>query len=122
MSEQVPVCRSDELKEGAVRVCTIGDVEIGIIRHNGGCHAYKNVCPHQGGPVCEGVRMPQVEDVIDENGLFVCQKFNKSDMHIVCPWHGYEFHIESGEHVIDPKVRLKKYDVVEREGQIYVAI
>ena len=112
MSEQVPVCRSDELKEGAVRVCTL----------NGGCHAYKNVCPHQGGPVCEGVRMPQVEDVIDENGLFVCQKFNENDMHIVCPWHGYEFHIESGEHVIDPKVRLKKYDVVEREGQIYVAI
>ena len=43
MSEQVLVCRSDELKEGAVRVCTIGDVEVGIFRHNGGCHAYKNV-------------------------------------------------------------------------------
>lgn len=122
MSEQVLVCRSDELKEGAVRVCTVGEVEIGIIRHKGGCVAYRNVCPHQGGPVCEGVRMPQVEDVIDENGLFVCQKFNEDDMHIVCPWHGYEFHIGTGEHVIDPKVKLRKYDVVEREGQIYVAI
>ena len=122
MSEQVLVCRSDELKEGAVRVCTIGEVEIGVLRHKGSCVAYRNVCPHQGGPVCEGVRMPQVQDVIDENGLFVCQKFNEDDVHIVCPWHGYEFKLATGEHAVDPKVRLKKYEITERGGNVYVTL
>ena len=122
MSEQVLVCRSDELKEGAVRVVAIGDVEIGVIRHKGSCVAYRNVCPHQGGPVCDGTLVPQVEDVIDANGLFVCQKFKEDDMHIVCPWHGYEFKIATGEHAVDPNVRLKKYDIAEREGNIYVSL
>lgn len=122
MGQEVMVCRSDELKDSSVRVVTIGAVEIGIIRHAGTCYAYLNICPHQGGPVCEGVRMPQVMDVIDDKGRFVCQKFDEDDMHIVCPWHGYEYHITTGEHVIDPKVKLKKYEVAEREGHIYVTI
>jgi nitrite reductase/ring-hydroxylating ferredoxin subunit len=120
MSTEVLVCRSDELKDGCVRVVAIGNLEIGIIRHKGGCYAYKNVCPHQGGPVCDGVLMPQVEDVIDNNGLFVCQKFNEDDMHIVCPWHGYEFRVTTGEHAVDLSVRLKRYEISEREGNIYV--
>lgn len=122
MSQEVMVCRSDELKDGSVRVVTIDTTEIGLIRHGGDCFAYRNVCPHQGGPVCEGVRMPQVVDVIDDKGLYVCQKFDEGDMHIVCPWHGYEYRLTTGEHVIDPKLKLKKYDVSEREGQIYVKI
>ena len=122
MSEQVLVCPSVELKEGSVRVVAIGDVEIGIIRHKGACHAYRNICPHQGGPVCDGKMMPQVEDVIDVNGLFVCQNFKEDDMHIVCPWHGYEFKVTTGEHAVDPKVRLKKYDITERAGNIYVTL
>jgi nitrite reductase/ring-hydroxylating ferredoxin subunit len=43
-------------------------------------------------------------------------------MHIVCPWHGYEFHLENGAHVVDDKVRLKKYNVVERGDEIYVSV
>ena len=43
-------------------------------------------------------------------------------MHIVCPWHGWEFHLKDGCHVIDPRHRLKKYNVVERGDDIYVAI
>lgn len=122
MSEEVLVFRSDELKEGTTRVVAIGDVEIGVIRHKGICFAYRNICPHQGGPVCDGMLMPQVEDVIDRDGLFVCQKFNEDDLHIVCPWHGYEYKVTTGEHVVDPTVRLDRYDVIEREGSIYVRL
>lgn len=122
MSEPVLVCKSDDLKEGAVQVFAIGDIEIGLIRHLGNCVAYRNVCPHQGGPVCDGKLMPQVEDVIDANGLFVCQNFKEDDVHIVCPWHGYEFKIATGEHAVDPKIRLKKYETTERGGNIYVTL
>jgi nitrite reductase (NADH) small subunit len=43
-------------------------------------------------------------------------------MHIVCPWHGWEFHMKDGTHVIDSRHRLKKYDVVLRGDQVYVSV
>jgi nitrite reductase/ring-hydroxylating ferredoxin subunit len=122
VSDEVVVCQSDELEEGAIRVVAIGEVEIGVIRHKGRCVAYRNICPHQGGPVCDGSLSPQVEDVIDSGGLLVCQRFNEDDMHIVCPWHGYEFKLATGEHAVDPAVRLKKYEISEREGRVYVRL
>lgn len=118
----VLICGSDEIKDGAVRIVEVGDVELGVIRHKGHYYAYRNLCPHQGGPACEGLRIPQVEDVIDGKGGYLGQRFNDDDMHIVCPWHGYEYHLSTGEHVCDPKLRLQKFDVHERNGKIYVTL
>jgi nitrite reductase/ring-hydroxylating ferredoxin subunit len=66
--------------------------------------------------------MPQVIDRFDAQGQFIGQTFDESDMHIVCPWHGYEFHLSDGTHVGDRRLRLRKFKVVEREGGVYVAI
>lgn len=117
---EVFVCAVDDLADGDVTIVKDGSLEIGVIRRAGRYFAYRNLCPHQGGPACEGVRLPQVEDVIDGAGLFRGQRFVDDDVHIVCPWHGYEYHLETGCHVVDPRLRLKKFDVVTREGGIYV--
>jgi nitrite reductase/ring-hydroxylating ferredoxin subunit len=119
---EVLVCRSDELKEGNARIVEIGVLELGLIRHKGQCYAYRNLCPHQGGPACEGLRMPQVVDVIDSKGGYLGQRFDEDDIHIVCPWHGYEYHLSTGEHVCDPKLRLQKYEIHEKAGNVYVTI
>jgi nitrite reductase (NADH) small subunit len=119
---EVKICKSAELKDGTAQIVTVENVEIGLIRHKGQCYAYRNVCAHQGGPACEGMRVPRVIDVIDKDGSFIQQKFDENDMHIVCPWHGYEYHIATGVHVADPRIKLKKFEVQEREGDIYVAI
>ena len=69
MNEQMAemlVCREGELADGGVRILRDGKMEIGIIRHGGKYYAYRNYCPHQGGPACEGLRMPQVKELIDE--------------------------------------------------------
>ncbi len=117
---EILVCKEGELGEGAVRVVTSGTAEIGVIRHGGKYYAYRNHCPHQGGPVCEGVRMPAVLDIIAPDRTFLHQDFDTNDMHIVCPWHSYEFHLETGVSVCDGKIRLKKFDVVEKNGAVYV--
>jgi nitrite reductase/ring-hydroxylating ferredoxin subunit len=93
-----------------------------VIRHGGKYYAYRNHCPHQGGPACEGLRMPQVKELIDENGVYHGKTFDHSDMHIVCPWHGYEFHLSDGVHVADKRLRLQKFEVIERNGEVYVAV
>lgn len=116
------LCRIDDLPEQGVRIVEIGDLEIGVIRHEGAFHAYRNVCPHQGGPVCEGVRIAKVRAELDDEGRFSRHTFDVEDMHLVCPWHGWEFHLETGEAAGDPSIRLRRYDVVERDGGLYAQI
>jgi nitrite reductase/ring-hydroxylating ferredoxin subunit len=119
---EVHVCAHNELADGSVRIVRIKELEVAVIRHSGAYYAYQNYCPHQGGPACEGVRMPRVVDELDSEGNVVGQGFDESDVHIVCPWHGYEFHLSTGVHVGDPRVRLRRFNVVERDGGVYVNI
>jgi nitrite reductase (NADH) small subunit len=119
---EILVCRSEDVDDGVTRIINFGDVEIGLIRHKEKFYAYRNVCPHQGGPVCEGLRVPRVVDRIGAGGRYLGQTFDEDDVHIVCPWHGYEFHLTSGEHVADPKLKLQQFPVSEREGKVYVSI
>lgn len=113
---------TNDLAEGDVRIVQVNGVEIGVYRHDGRYFAYKNVCPHQGGPVCEGVRMPKVRIELDEERRFRRHDFDGGEMHIVCPWHGWEFRLETGEAAGDPRIRLKRYEVFERDGALYVEL
>lgn len=119
---EMQVGQIDDIADGSARLVQVGDLEIAIIRHGSGYYAYQNVCPHQGGPACEGIRMPAVVDIIDENGIFAGQKFNDADVHIVCPWHGYEFHLADGCNVINKSLKLRKFDVSTRDGSLYLSI
>jgi nitrite reductase/ring-hydroxylating ferredoxin subunit len=100
----------------------VDGVEIGVIFHRGVYYAYRNRCPHQGGPACEGLKLPRVVEKIGAMGVHLGQDFDERDIHIVCPWHGWEFHLEDGCHVIDRHHRLKKYEVVKRGDEIYVSV
>jgi nitrite reductase (NADH) small subunit len=119
---EVLVCRQGDMAEGGVRIVRTDKVEVGVIRHSGKYYAYRNYCPHQGGPACEGLMMPQVKELIDENGVYHGKTFDRDDMHIVCPWHGYEFHLADGVHVADKRIKLQKFNVIERDGDVYVAV
>jgi len=117
---EILVCEAGALADGATRIVYEGDLEIGVVRHAGQYYAYRNYCPHQGGPACEGIKMPAVRTLIDDKGLYTGQTFDESDMRIVCPWHGYEYHLTTGVNVCDARIRLKKFDVIERDGSVYV--
>ena len=117
---EILVCKEGEMGEGGVRVVNSGTLEIGVIRQGGRYYAYRNLCPHQGGPVCEGVRMPAVLDVIAPDRTFLRQDYDHGDMHIVCPWHAYEFHLADGVSVCDQRLRLQKFAVIEKNGAVYV--
>ena len=119
---EVLVCKKGEIAEGDTRLLTVGAIEIGVILHRGKYYAYQNMCPHQGGPVCEGLKLPQVIENIGENGIHLGKSFDENDMHIVCPWHGWEFHLSDGTHVIDRRQRLRKFAVTEKQDEIYVKV
>ncbi len=68
------------------------------------------------------MRLCQVVDVVAADRTYVGQEFDESDPHIVCPWHGWEFKLLTGEHAADADIRLKRYDVAQRDGDVYVVI
>jgi nitrite reductase/ring-hydroxylating ferredoxin subunit len=121
MSE-VFVAKKAEMQDGDRLLVELDGFEIGVYRHNGKFYAYRSLCVHQGGPACEGIVIDRVEDVFAPDGSYVRQRFDESDPHIVCPWHGYEYRLLTGECVPDPRLRLKRYDVMERDDSIYVVI
>src|SRR3954453_8921809 len=97
---EIQVCREGDFADGGVMVVTAGSVEIGVIFSKGQYYAYRNRCPHQGGPACEGLKMPRVVEKIGDKGVHLAQEFHESDMHILSPLHGWEFHLKDGTHVI----------------------
>jgi nitrite reductase/ring-hydroxylating ferredoxin subunit len=64
--------------------------------------------------------MHKVEDVIGPDKTWVGQKFSEKDVNFVCPWHGYEYDMLTGECVADRKLKLRKYPIVQKGDDIYV--
>ena len=119
---EVFVAKVAEFPDGERRIVSSGAHEIGVFHWQGQFYAYANMCLHQGGPACEGVIMHKVEDVIGPDRTWVGQKFSDERVHFVCPWHGYEYDIKTGECAADRRLRLKKYNVVRRGEEIYVSV
>jgi nitrite reductase/ring-hydroxylating ferredoxin subunit len=114
--------REDEFEEGHARLLELGDYEIGVYRHAGEYYAYRNQCAHQGGPACEGIIIGRVHDVLAPDKTFLGQRFDEDDPQIVCPWHGWEFRLRTGESPADPRWRLRRYNVLRRDGNVYVIV
>lgn len=112
-----------DLRSGTGRhLVKLDEREIGIFLVDGELYAYESRCPHQGGPVCRGSVMRQVEAVVDDDGGVVEERYVPSTANLVCPWHGFEFDIVSGRCVADPRFRLRSYAVSVRDGDVYVDI
>jgi len=108
--------------EGGRLVVDVGEKTVGIFRVAGQLYAWENTCAHQGGPVCQGKIIPRVTEVIDDGGESRGFAFDESDLHIVCPWHGFEFNIRTGVHPGRPAARLMSVAVEEAVDGIYVTV
>src|SRR6266700_203598 len=114
------VGKAAEFKDGDRRIVFAGNNEIGVFREAGEYYAYSNYCLHQGGPACEGLTIAKVEEAImpdqTSRGLY----FSETELHFVCPRHGYEYDMKTGECVSDRRLKLRKYKVVQKGDDVYV--
>ena len=90
MARFVKVGRVGDLAEGEVKVVQVNGQRIALFHVGGRYYALEASCPHEGGPLADGV----VEGV-----------------RVICPWHGYDFHLRTGECGIDPDLRALTYPV-----------
>jgi nitrite reductase/ring-hydroxylating ferredoxin subunit len=95
--------------------------EVFVFQHRDRYYAYENNCPHAGGPVGEGTVIGKVEAVLDDDRNVLGERFSETEFNIVCPWHGYEYDIETGRCAGDGRIRLRKYSAYEKDGNVYVA-
>ena len=94
-------CVLADLDDGKPRACKVGGQAIAVVKLNERVFAVDGVCPHRGGPLAEG---------------FVAEDC------IVCPWHGWGFHLDTGRYVGSPGVGIRSYPTEVRDGQVFVSV
>jgi len=122
ISQRVFAAASERVPERGRLVIDIGGKTVGIFRFEGKLYAWENTCAHQGGPVCQGKIIPGVTEVIEPDGESRGLAFDESSLHIVCPWHGFEYDVRTGVHPGNPAARLNRVEVEEAPGGIYVNV
>ncbi len=101
-----PVAKISDLPPGARRLVQVGNYEIGLFNVGGELRAYRNICPHAGAPVCVG----RISGTTLPSRVYEYD-YGHEECILRCPWHGWEFDLRTGEHLVDPATRLKKIAV-----------
>lgn len=79
----------------------VGTDVIAVFRQEGQLFAVDGICAHQGGPIAKGA--------LDKK----C---------VTCPWHGWQYNIETGENLLTKRKMLRTFEVREIDGQIEVKV
>jgi nitrite reductase (NADH) small subunit len=119
---EIFVAREDEMADGDRRIVIDGQTEIGVFQIKGEFVAWRNECPHQGGPVCQGKLMKGCEERLDSEMRSLGIHYREGSLHLVCPWHGFEFDARTGKHAGYGRMGLASYPVNRRNGDVYVVV
>jgi nitrite reductase/ring-hydroxylating ferredoxin subunit len=125
-----PVAQAGEIPPGGRKIVTVGRLEIGIFNVGGKMRAYRNACPHAGAPVCLG----RISGTSLPSRVYEYE-YGLQGRILRCPWHGWEFDLQTGQHLVDPDTRLKevrveagrpedldRYATEEAGGTLYVLL
>ena len=86
------IAKVGDLQEGRSKVVMAGTTPVALVLSGGKYRALGNVCRHRGGPVGEG-------DVDPAENI------------IACPWHGWEYNLDTGKATLNPLAQLPVYPV-----------
>ena len=91
-----PIIKSQELAEGSAKLVRARGEEMAVFKNNGQLYGIQNICPHEGGQLCNGWI---------EGG------------EVVCPLHGYKFDLKTGACSTDPKLKVRVFKLVAQGDQ-----
>lgn len=75
----IEVCHKDELPNNSQKIINLGKSKIALFHYNEKITAIGNACLHKAGPLGLGE-----------------VTFKYGGMYVTCPWHGWEYNIETG--------------------------
>ncbi len=112
MSKHV-VATVDEIPDGGRKLVTVRGRPIAVFNLAGEYFGLFNRCPHQGGPMCEGILTGLIQS--NEPGHY---EYSRKGEILRCPWHGWEFDVRNGQSFCDPeKINLRSYAIEVAEGE-----
>jgi 3-phenylpropionate/trans-cinnamate dioxygenase ferredoxin subunit len=105
------VAAEGEIPPGGRKIVELEGRSIGVFNIEGEYFALRNRCPHQGGALCEGKLWGVLR--ADLPGAF---EYEPSREILTCPWHGWEFHVRTGQSWCAPeRLRVRHYPVSVEE-------
>lgn len=120
MSDRTRVCAADDLEPGDSKLADVAGREVAVFNVDGEFYALSNRCPHRGGPLCEGDVVPALVGEWPGTGERIERRVT-GDPTVTCPWHGWEFDLDTGEHLGDDSIAVPTYEVVVEGETVYVA-
>lgn len=115
----VDVAAEADIPERHPLIVNAGKRSIGLVRWDGHIYAIRNLCPHMGAPLCAGRVGPRMVSESMMAGVDV----DESDPVVICPWHGWSFHLETGRSVHAPdRQRVRAYRTETRDGRVLIDI
>jgi nitrite reductase (NADH) small subunit len=105
-----------DISPGQIRTCFIERRRIALVcTATNELYALADYCPHQQAPLAGGW-LDYMTDAPD-----VGQYQVTATQVLRCPWHGYEFDLDTGNSLADPKrMRVRTYPVTVENGDIFI--
>ena len=92
---------------------------IGVFRAAGKVFAVKNICPHKRAPLARGT----VQGTMLPTSCAGQYQYGMENQVLKCPWHGWEFDLETGKCLFGvSNSRIKTYEVSIQNDEIYVDV
>jgi 3-phenylpropionate/trans-cinnamate dioxygenase ferredoxin subunit len=106
------VASVSEFPPGERRIVQAGSRSIGVFRVGDRFYGIRNRCPHQGGPLCRGHLL--ADATADAPGS---PRISANPLRIACPWHGWEYDLESGQSFMGAaQAGVRSYGVALQAG------
>ena len=81
---------------GSAEVVANGRI-FAVFNVDGVFHVIDGICPHAGGPLGKGMLRNNI---------------------VMCPWHGWQFDVSTGQHCLNSRICQAKYTVRIEDGRV----
>jgi len=111
---EIRVGTIEEVRRDGCRILEVDGRRVGVISVGEEFFAVADKCPHMGASMCAG----------SLSGTMVASApheyvYGHDDRVVRCPWHGWEFDLETGRSLLEPsRFGLRTYRVVPVDGDL----
>jgi nitrite reductase (NADH) small subunit len=95
------VGKLSDFPSGTSQEIVVGCHVIAVFNTESGMYAVDGMCAHQGGPLANG----KVAGCV-----------------ITCPWHGWQYDLQTGQHLTAKSVRLQSFAVKIENGEVLIEV
>jgi nitrite reductase (NADH) small subunit len=106
----------EDIPPGSSTIVPVGKFGIGVFNVGGTFRAVTNYCPHRGAPLCLG----SVTGIAEPTDTPYGTRWVREGEILRCPWHGWEFDLDSGKACAYPNKSIRTYPVRVIDGSIVV--